>query len=144
MHDFKIIEENFKKFISNIRYWIPEDIYCVNLNLLHHYDLLHFYPFYKENESKLTRFFQIFESSEKITLINDEFVIWIKPDFLDHVPVTYTLIALNKGNEELHLETAFISSGVYNNTKLVLRVLEKFLLEIQETNNLLSNFGSVA
>jgi hypothetical protein len=35
------------------------------------------------------------------------------------------------------LELCFITSGVYNTSRLVLRVLEKFLVEIEENEKLL-------
>jgi hypothetical protein len=61
---------------------------------------------------------------------------------MDHTPLTYTLIALNRGDCEPQLEVAFIASGVYNSSKLVLKVLEKFLIEIQETETTLAKFQS--
>lgn len=138
MHNISLIEDCYRKFIKSINYWIPDGVNFVNLDLLHHYDLLHFLPSYRGGESELTRYFQIIESPEKITLINDEFVIWIIPDRLDNMPITYTLIALNHVDREPELEMAFVSSGVYNTSKLVLKVLEKFLIEIQENEHVIS------
>ena len=54
------------------------------------------------------------ETTEKITLINDEFVIWIVPEKVNNSATTYTLIALNR-NDGPQLEVTFITSGVYNN-----------------------------
>ena len=49
-----------------------------------------------------------------------------------------TLIALNH-EEQPQLEIAFSTSGVYNSSRLVLRVLEKYLQEIQETEDTLKS-----
>jgi hypothetical protein len=138
MHNLTLIEEYYKKYIKNLYHWIPEGIYSVNLALLHRFDILHFqYP--DKQDPVLTRYFHIVESPEKITLINDEFIVWILPDRIDHIPVTYTLVALNK-EEQPKLELAFITSGVYNTSHLVLRILEKFLIEIQENESMLDKF----
>lgn len=136
MHDLSLIEEYYKKFINNLPYWIPDGIQAVNLELLQHYDLLHFNRS-ESQDSHLTTLFHIVESQEKITLVNDEFIIWILPERIDNATMTYVLIALNK-EDQPKLETAFTASGVYNTSKLVLRVLEKILLEIQENEKLLS------
>ncbi len=144
MHNLALIEESYKKFIKNLFYWIPEGIFLVNLDLLHHFDLLHFQPITKRKDPNLTRYFHIIESSEKITLVNDDYIVWIIPDRVDNIPVTYTLIALNKLDQELQLEAAFIASGVYNTSKLVLKVLEKFLAEIQDNEQMLAKYKDTA
>ncbi len=142
MHNLSQIEECYKRYIKSLYYWIPEGIFSVDLDLLRRFDLLHFQrPDYQN--PLLTRYFYIIESPEKMTLINDEFVVWIMPDRVDHIPVTYTLIAINQ-EDYPKLEIAFITSGVYNTSKLVLRILEKFLLEIQENEQMLLKFQTSA
>ena len=139
MDDISQLDECYKKFSANIASWIPEGIAEVNLPLLQHFDLLHYHPKDAKDPS-LTRYFHVIETSEKITLVNDQFVIWIIPDKLsNNLPVTYTLIALNH-QHDAHLEMAFAASGIYNSSRLVLRVLEKYLQEIQETEDLLSKY----
>lgn len=141
MHNLTLLEEYYKKFIKGLNSWIPECIYVVNLELLHHFDLLHFQPQIEHPEPNLMCYFHIFESAEKITLINDEFIIWIMPEKGDlQQNLTYIFIALNRGDREPQLEVVFIASGVYNSSKLVLRVLEQFLIEIQEMENTLTKF----
>lgn len=136
MHNLSLIEEHYKKYIKNLHQWIPEGIQVVNLSLLHRLDLLHF-QYLENRDPVLMRYFHMIESPEKITLVNDEFVVWIVTDNVDTIPLTYTLVALNQG-EQLKLELAFIASGVYNSSNLILRILEKFLLEIQENERMLS------
>lgn len=137
MHNLSEIEEYYKKFIKDLNYWIPEGIFVVNLELLQHFDLLHFQPSADSKDPRLNRHFHIIESSEKITLINDEFIIWIIHDRAENIPITYILIALNREDFQPHLEAAFIATGIYNTSRLILKVLEKFLIDIQETENLL-------
>ena len=138
-------EQAYQKFMDNINDWAPDGIIPVNLELLQSLDLL------KEDLSnqglendEITRFFHVVESAEKITLFNEKFVIWIIPQVISGQPVTVILIALNKIEEEPKLEMAFSTAGIYNTSKLVLRILEKFLLEIQENEDLITMFQDKA
>lgn len=125
--------------MKNIREWLPDGIAEVNLELLHKLDLLHYHST-EQQESPLTRYFHIVESEEKLTLANDDFIVWIVPDKVDEVPLTYILIALNR-EDEVQLELAFSTAGIYNNSHLVLRLLERYLIEIQNTEDLLSKLS---
>ena len=85
----------------------------------------------------LDRYFHVVETDEKITLVNEQFVIWIVPENVENVCKTFCFIALN--TEKIpRLETAFCVSGVYNSSKLVLRVLEKLLQEVIENEEALN------
>jgi hypothetical protein len=139
MHNLTIINEYYKKFIKDLSLSSPEGVYFVNLDLLYHFDLLHFQPNYSHKDPTLTSSFYVFESQEKITLFNQEFIIWIIPVKEELSAFTYTLIALNSDEREPQFEVAFITSGVYNTSSLVLKILEKFLIEIQETETTLAN-----
>lgn len=140
MNDIHLLESCFKKYINNIYKWLPDGIINVNLDLLHSLNLLHYYN-KDQNESALTRYFHLIDSGDKITLVNEQFVIWIVPDKTGNKSTTYILIALNKNND-IHLELAFTTQGVYNNSKLVLRILEKYLFEIQTTEDYLSHLNA--
>ena len=140
MHNLSLLEEYYQKFIKGLESWNPEGIYFVNLDLLSHFDLLHFQPHSNSKDSSLTRYFHIIESTDKITLFNDDFIIWIIPDKVENGSFTSTLIALNRGEHEPQLEVVFIASGIYNSSTIVLKVLEKFLEEIQETQKILDQF----
>lgn len=136
MNDLTTIEEYYKKYSSDMGAWLPEGIIEVDLSLLHSLDLLKYHSDVKE-KSSMTRYFHLLETAEKITLINDQFIVWIVPETVADSSVTYILIALNTPNYP-QLETVFLTSGIYNSSRLVLRILEKFLLEIQETEEVLS------
>lgn len=141
MHNLFLIEESYKKFVRNLNQFIPEGFYHVDLDLLYQFDLLHFQPLSFKKSHPVSRYFQIIETQEKITLINDQFIVWIVPSNEGNIPMTYTFIALNKGNQEPQLEASFVTSGIYNSSKLVLKILEKFLGEIQENELILSKLA---
>lgn len=138
MHSKQSLEKHFKNYLKNINKISPEAVIHVDLELLQKLNLLNFY--HKDcSDSSLTRYFQVIETPDKITLVNEEFAIWIVPDKLKEKPITYTIVALNK--ERLHLELVFIATGIYNNSSLVLKVLEKFLFEIQENEEALKKLA---
>ncbi len=129
------IEEYYQKITADINTWLPEGIIEVDLSLLQSLGLLKYHSLDKKNFT-LTRYFHLLESTDKITLINEQFIVWIVPEKTDNHALTYTLIALNSPDHP-HLETAFSTTGIYNSSRLVLRILEKFLYEIQETEDVL-------
>jgi len=139
MNKLSKLDQYFKKYTSELSRWLPDGVVQVDLALLAEFDLLD--TFFEEKVTPaLTRYFHVVESFEKITLINDQFVIWIVPEKAE-VPKTLILIALNFA-DHLDLEIGFMTSGVYNTSRLVLRILEKFLFEIQENEEMLKHMGS--
>ncbi|KIA77138.1 hypothetical protein DB43_GU00310 [Parachlamydia acanthamoebae] len=133
MNKLALLDEYFKKYTENLNHWIPDGIIPVDLFLLTEFDLLDSF-FEEKNPAALTRYFHVVESQDKITLINEHFVVWIIPEKFENTTKTLTLIALNYP-ESLTLELGFLASGVYNTSRLVLRILEKFLHEIQENED---------
>ena len=142
MDDITQLDDCYNRYIKNVAGWIPEGFIDVNLKLLQRFDLLDYHRKEKK-EPALTRYFHVVETAEKITLINEQFVVWIVPDKVNNLPVTYALIALNHPNQP-HLELAFSAAGVFNTSRLVLRVLDVFLQEIQETEDVLSKFKAAS
>lgn len=136
MNNPTILEACYKKYIRDINKWLPDGIIDADLELLHSLDLLHFHR-REPVDSALTRYFHVVESDEKLTLVNDDYIVWIVPEKIDMIPITITLIALNNEND-VQLELAFTTSGIYNNSHLVLKLLEKFLQEIQTTEDLIA------
>lgn len=137
MDNIPLLEACYKKYINNLGEWLPEGIMHVDLQLLHKMDLLNFYDDERHDDS-LTRLFHVIEGEDKITLINDDFIVWIVPEVINELPVTYTLVAINNPSVP-SLELAFSTTGVYNTSHLVLRILEKLLKEIQENEAALSS-----
>ena len=130
------LDSCYEEFMKNLPELIPDGIIEVDIHLLQKLELL------TEEEiaavsPTLTRFFHVVESKEKITLYNDQFVIWVVPEKIKDEPTTIVLIAINE-ESKLRLELCFATSGIYNTSRLVLRILEKLLAEIQETEEVIS------
>ena len=133
-----VFELCYKKYMDNLNKWLPDGVIKVDLELLHQLDLLHNQEENKtRDQTSLTRYFHVIESQNKLTLANDDFVVWIVPETIDDIPLTFTLIALNK-EQEPKLELAFTTEGIYNNSYLVLRLLERYLIDIQSTEETLN------
>lgn len=134
----KEIEAAFERFMSNLKEYAPDGIVDVDLQLMQELDLLHSEEMDDEEDSKLSHSFYVVESHEKLTLFNDRFVVWIVPQIVDDTATTYTLIALNE-EEKNRLEMVFATTGVYNHSSLVLRILEKLLDQIDENEQEIYN-----
>ncbi len=130
------LDSSYEQFINRLPELLPDGIVEVDLQLLQKLNLLH-EETDGDNATSLTRFFHVVESKDKITLFNDQFVIWIVPEKINHEPHTLVLVALEAPHKP-KLEMAFAMSGIYNTSRLVLRVLEKLLSEIQENEDLLA------
>lgn len=135
MHNIKTLEKYFRKYLKSFPNLTAENFIHVDLNLLHEFDLLKFHET-KSFDYGLTRYFQVIETPDKITLVNEEFVIWIVPENIDGKAMTYTIVAINE-EKEPRFELVFLLSGVYNTSHLVLSVLERFLFEINENEQAL-------
>jgi hypothetical protein len=134
MDNISSIDTCYRKYAKNLNEWLPEGLINVDIFLLQDLDILSFYN--PKNETGFTRYFQVVETDEKITLFNDQFIVWIVPEKIEDVSGTYVLIALNQPMEP-KLEIAFYVKGVYNTSKMVLRVLDKMLKDIQENEELI-------
>jgi hypothetical protein len=124
------LEADYQKYMDNLKEYAPDGIVEIDLSLLHELGLLTCEEDGSE-EASLTHNFYVVESADKLTLFNQKYVVWIVPKLIDQTPTTYTLIALND-KKQTHLEMVFATSGVYNHSSLVLRILEKFLEQIEE------------
>jgi hypothetical protein len=128
----KQLEEYYKEYTANLSQWLHDGVVHVNLNLLHEMGLLREPQNGEEEPDDLTQYFHVIESSEKVTLFNDQFVIWIIPRMDQEIPSTYVIIALNQV-EKPHPEVVFSTSGIYNSPHFVLKVLQNFLIDMLET-----------
>ena len=130
------LDSCYEAFMKNLPELIPDGIVEVDVHLLQRLELLQEEQVANISPS-LTRFFHVVEAKEKITLFNDQYVIWVVPEKVEEEPTTLVLIALIEEGK-LRLELVFSTSGIYNTSRLVLRVLEKLLAEIQETQEVIS------
>ncbi|MCB1134835.1 MAG: hypothetical protein KDK78_01100 [Chlamydiia bacterium] len=138
MFDLTLLEASFQEYSKNLPSWAPDGVVEIDLEILQRLDLLNVLDS-EDPLPSLTRCFQIIESPNKITLVNDEFVVWIVPEMHNNEPITYTFIALNNPVFPT-LELVFSTTGVYNTSRLVLRVLEKLLVEIHENEALIQAY----
>jgi len=126
------IETLYGEYMSNLPDWGHDGVISVDLQLLHELGLLQEMPDKESDTEDLTQYFHVIESSEKVTLFNEQFVIWIIPKMEQDIPITYVLIALT-ANNKTNLEVVFSTGGIYNTPKYVLKVLQHFLLDMLET-----------
>lgn len=133
------IEEVFKAFMTNLPDWAHDGIVSVDLRFLHEQGLLSALQDDKGDPDDLTQYFHVVESVEKVTLFNEQFIVWIIPKMEGDLPSTYVLIALNHPDKP-HLEIVFATKGVYNTPRYVLKVLQHFLVDTLETEATLTLF----
>ena len=126
------IENLYKEYMANLGDLAHDGVVNVDLALLHELKLLNEADQIKDDPEDLTQYFHVIESSEKVTLFNEQFIVWIVPKSEQDTPVTYVLISLNS-DEKTSLEVVFTTGGVYNSPKYVLKVLQYYLLDMLET-----------
>jgi hypothetical protein len=129
----KVLEESYQEFSKNLPKWLHDGVIPVDMKLLQDLGLLNSAELeHSVSEDHLNHYFHIIETPDKVTLFNEQFAIWIVPELIDENPTTTTLIALLQGNKP-HLEIVYTTSGVYNTPKYILKVLQHFLTEVQDT-----------
>lgn len=133
------IEEAYKDFISNLPARAHDGITQIDLKFLHDQGLLSALQDDHGDPDDLTQYFHVIESTEKVTLFNEQFIVWIIPKMESEQPFTYVLIALNH-QEKAQLEIVFATYGVYNTPRYVLKVLQHFLADMLETEETLTLF----
>jgi hypothetical protein len=129
------IETWYVEYMQDLPRFVPDGIVDIDLPLLEDLGLVSYEDTTEDEEEAdeglLSHSFYVIESSEKLTLFNTEFVVWIVPKLIEQIPCTYTLIAINDLKKP-HLEMVFKTNGAFNHSGLILRILEKFLDEIKE------------
>ena len=126
------IESLYSEYSANLADFLHDGIMNVNLNFLYELGLLEEIPSQADDPDDLTQYFHVIESPEKVSLFNEQFLIWIVPKMENDLPITYVLIALCN-QTKANLEVVFTTSGIYNTPKFVLKVLQHFLLDMIET-----------
>lgn len=138
------LEATFQRYVADLERWVPDGIVDVDIDLLQRLDLLSALDGDdEEDQQRLAQYFHVIESPDKITLFNDDFAIWIVPEIHDSHPVTYGMIAL-RYDDGIELEMVFSATGVYNTSRTMLRVLDRLLQEIRETEQELLRLGETS
>lgn len=138
------LEESFEDFINDIPRWVPDGIIEVDLFLLKALGLLH----HNEDDEKILQsqfpfYFHVVETDDKVTLFNNQFVVWIVPQMVEETPTTLTMIALLNEESNPRLEMVFSTAGLYNSPKCVLKVLRYYLTEVIDTEQVIDSIGNV-
>lgn len=131
------LEKIYQNYIHHLSDYIPDGIVPVNEEIIMNFGIDVAKSDLAPSNLEPYCYFYVIESPDKITLINDEFIVWIVPTLKQMDPLTYTLIARNNENEP-ELELAFTTQGPYNSPNTVLRILEGFLMEIKENEKLIT------
>ena len=134
------LEEAYKDFTENFQKWAPDGFINVNLQLLQDLGLLSNTEVESSDSDSLAQQFHVVETSDKVTLFNEQFAIWIVPQVDTELPSTLILISLIQ-NLKPHLEIVYTTSGVYNTPQYILRVLQHFLTEVLDTEAIISSIN---
>lgn len=130
------LENRFEEFMQNLPQYLPDGVLPVDLELLNSLGMLHADLSNEEEVHESIYQFYVIETADKLTLYNQNYIIWIVPRIDASHTSTLVLVALNSFNKP-HLEMAYSASGVYNTSRLVLGILNRFLNEIKETQELI-------
>ncbi len=133
------LEATFQDYMGDLDRHAPDGVMDVDLQLLQSLDLLHNWDEGGDSET-LTSCFHVIETQEKLTLFNEHFAAWIIPYSVESEPVTMTLVSVVEG-DSMRLELAFLTTGVYNTSRTVLKVLERLLQEIRETESVIARLS---
>lgn len=135
------LETLYKEYAGKLQKSAPDTLIDINLHTL---DSLHLLDIYLLDESLLfpqtQDHFYMVETDEKLTLFNQDFIVWIVPHMQGDASHTYGIIAMNHSIKP-HLELIFSASGVYNTSRIVLSVLNAFLKEIKENEETLAKIA---
>ena len=135
------LENAFQDYMADLSKWIPDGPIHVELDLLRSMGLVNTKLFEPEAAiPSTTEQFYVIETSEKLTLFNNDFSVWILPKMVEGVSTTMTLLAVNQQGKP-QLELVFLTSGIYNSSRLVLSILDYFLQEVRENDDLITRFN---
>ena len=140
MIDPQQLDHAYSEFSKNLQKWAPDGIIHVNLQTLDQLGLLNLEQLNHSTSDEITHYFHVIETADRVTLCNDQFVVWIVPQNSEENFSTITYIALMQA-ETPHLEIVFTTSGVYNTPKYILKILEHFLSEVIDTEEIISSIG---
>jgi hypothetical protein len=128
----------FEYLLSHTSELLPDGILEINLKTLHSLHLLS-----DENGvpggAPPSTLLQAIESGGKITLYNERFALWIVPQKNADPSSTVVFIA-RRTDDGLRPEAGFRTTGIHNRSKTILRLIDRFLADIQETETVISKF----
>lgn len=138
MVDPTLLEQSYQRYVSDLSRWIPDGVIQVDLEFLRSLGMMRCRTGIGHDlNSDIKEYFHVLESDEKITLWNRRFIVWIAPQVVHRHSCTLALIA-SRVEEGEKPEVAFITAGVYNTSKTVLKIVETLLEDIQETEDFMT------
>ena len=132
------LEEAYEDFTQNVKKWLPDGLICIDLETLCEMGLINEKDFDHEEPDEVTHYFHVLETPDKITLHNDKFAVWIVPKLIDDVSMTHTYISQIRNNKP-KLELVYENRGIYNAPKFILKVLQQFLVETADAEEVISS-----
>ncbi len=136
------LDEAYQNFITNLNQFVPDGIIDVDLGLLSDLGVLEYDQFENdEGSEEFPHYFHVIETSDKVTLFNHQFAVWIVPKLIHGDPTTLTLISLIT-DDIPNLEIVFSTTGIYNTPKYVLKVLKSYLSDVLDTEAVISSIGN--
>ncbi len=134
------LDAAYDDFTRNFKKWAPDGVIDVDLFLLDDLGLLSSLELNEGTPEDVTEQFNVSETDAQITIYNEQFALWVVPNILEGVATTYTYIALIS-EPVPQLELVFSTSGVYNTPRYILKVLQHFLIEVIDTEAVISSIG---
>jgi hypothetical protein len=117
---------------------LPDGILEINVKSLHALHLLSENISAPPGSTPASNLLQAIESGGKITLYNEKFALWVAPQKNADPSSTIVFIA-RRDEDALKPEIAFRTTGIHNRSKIILKLIDRFLLDIQETESVISN-----
>ena len=138
MRTIEELDGCFRHLSSHLPEALPDGIEQVTLETLSSLNLLA----HSTTSPQKTpwHYFHVHDSGDKITLHNDHFIAWIVPEREPEDNSTLVIIA-SEESEGIHPEIAFRTTGVYNSSRTVLRLLEKYIDDIEECNSVIKHLA---
>lgn len=137
MASIEELDAFFEYLQTNAAELLPDGLLDVNIKTLHALHLLS--DDTPDTEpAPVAHLLQAIESGGKITLFNERFVLWIVPQQEAHPPTTVIYVAQRTEENGIKPELGFRTAGIHNRSKTILRLIDKFLTDIQETDSFLS------
>ncbi len=134
------LDESYKEYSESLSKWLPDGIISIDIKTLQDLGLLSTEQLEHPTPDSLSQQFHVIETSEKVTLFNEQFVIWFIPQSDQELSGTVVMIALLQ-NLKPHLEIAFSTTGVYNTPRYILKILQHYLTEVIDTEAVISSIG---
>lgn len=129
------LDTYYQSLSQNTLELLPDGIIDVNIKTLQTLRLLTEEA--SSGEGTTAELLQAVETDGRITLFNERFALWIVPQVGASPSATVVYVATHQ-NDEVKAELGFRTSGIHNNSKTILRLIDRFLADIQETDSMLS------